>query len=485
MVSMIVPFSTFGVASAADEPTMLTRKWTGYVAGGGESLLIADIRPQTGRRGCSCWRWSAAFFRSWKSSILNGLTGATIQTVTFEGIGDTCQAQMADVDNDGMLEIIVPLQQPAGMVIYNTEDLSILWYASGTYSGNPGYFSSPSGGRIDSSPVIGDIDGDGYLDIFVGIMAWENSPNAGSIRHLEYDPTYTDSFPGAGGIRQVDSRVVWHPCAGGLSLADTDNDGRWELYMADRSQGGMVDGSWGRGLRSFWADDLTSRWDVYDNMMSSNIPMLADVNKDGILDIVATDLSRAVLVLDSATGQPLVNDDGDVLSSSPSQRRNHYQSSVYDVDGDGHLEIMSADGWESYSSIVTIWDLWDWDYDAIIDTAATAISLGYTAVNSWKGPTVGEVTGDGQMDVIVTTFDAQNAKDESHGPYGMVQVYGYDAVSDSFVLEAYTANNMVHRAIESVVQDVDHDGVNELFVLTQGGQVYCYYTDGIAPTTRA
>ena len=183
--------------------------------------------------------------------------------------------------------------------------------------------------------------------------------------------------------------------------------------------------------------------------------MLADVNKDGILDVVATDLSRAVLVLDSATGQPLVNDDGVVLSSSPSQRRNHYQSSVYDVDGDGHLEIMSADGWESYSSIVTIWDLWDWDYDAIIDTAATAASLGYTAVQSWKGPTVGEVTGDGQMDVIVTCFDSQNAKDGAHGPYGMVQVYGYDSVSESFVLEAYTANNLVHRAIESVVQDVD------------------------------
>ena len=481
MASMIVPFSTFGVASAADEPTMLTRKWTGYVAGGGEDLLIANILDSSpGMEIIHVGGGVQPSSGAGRVSVLRASDGARILTTTHEGIGDTCQAQMADIDNDGKLEIIVPLQQPAGMVIYNSEDLSILWEAPSTYSGDPGYFNNPTGGRIDSSPVIGDIDGNGYLDIFVGIMAWENSPNAGSIRHLEYDPDYNDNFPGAGGIRQVDSRVVWHPCAGGLSLADTDNDGTWELYMADRSQGGMVDGSWGRGLRSFWAENLSSRWDVYDNMMSSNIPMLADVNKDGILDVVATDLSRAVLVLDSATGQPLVNDDDVTLSSSPSQRRNHYQSSVYDVDGDGHLEIMSADGWESYSSIMTIWDLWDWDYDAIIDTAATAASLGYTAVQSWKGPTVGEVTGDGQMDVIVTCFDSQNAKDGAHGPYGMVQVYGYDDVSGEFVLEAYTANNLVHRAIESVVQDVDGDGVNELFVLTQGGQVYCYYTNGIA-----
>ena len=294
--SIFITLFPFPEVSAAD-PILLTRKWSASpsVAGGGEALLVADILASSpGEEIIHVGGGVQPSSGPGRVSVLRASDGERIATTTHEGIGDTCQAQMADVDGDGLLEIIVPLQQPAGLVIYNSEDLSILWEAPGSYSGDPGYFTNPDGGRIDSSPVIGDIDDDGYADIFVGAMAYMTTPASGTLRHLEYDP-------GAGTIVQRHLRVVWHPCAGGLSLADTDNDGRWELYMADRGQGGMQDGDWGRGLRAFWADDLTSRWDVYDNTMSSNIPIIADVNKDGILDIVATDLSRSVMVVDSAT----------------------------------------------------------------------------------------------------------------------------------------------------------------------------------------
>ena len=46
---------------------------------------------------------------------------------------------MTDVDQDGILEIVVPLQQPAGVYILNAEDGTILY--SNTNLG---------GGRIDS-----------------------------------------------------------------------------------------------------------------------------------------------------------------------------------------------------------------------------------------------------------------------------------------------------------------------------------------------
>ena len=458
------------VSQVAAAPTLLTRKWTGYVAGGGESLLIADILSSPGEEIIHVGGGVQPYSGAGRVSVLRASDGVRIATTTHEGIGDTCQAQMADIDNDGLLEIIVPLQQPAGLVIYNSEDLSILWQAPGSYSGDPGYFTYPDGGRVDSSPVIGDIDNDGYKDIFVGAMAYEKTPQSGSIRHLEYDPTYSDSFPGAGGIVQRNLRVVWHPCAGGMSLGDTDNDGVYELYMADRSQGGMTDGSWGRGLRSFWAENLTSRWDVYYNMMSSNIPMIADVNGDGIRDIVATDLSRAVMVVNSSNGHPLVNDVGQTLSGSISGRANHYQSSVYDIDGDGALEILSGDGWEGGSDTISVFDLWNWTLDATIDTTI----VGDVPTRSWKGPTVGEVTGDGVMDIIVTCYATDNSGN------GMLQVY-----NSTYDLVLYTDTNFVHRAIDSVVQDVDNDDLNELFVLTQGGQIYCYDTDGIAASPRA
>ena len=56
---------------------------------------------------------------------------------------------------------------------------------------------------------------------------------------------------------------TWRPCSGGLSLADTDNDGVFELYQGDR---GIYygDGNYGAGERSWWAENLTIRWNRLD-----------------------------------------------------------------------------------------------------------------------------------------------------------------------------------------------------------------------------
>ena len=80
------------------------------------------------------------------------------------------------------------------------------------------------------------------------------------------------------------------------------------------------------------------------------------------------------------------------------------------------------------------------------------------------------------MDIIVTTFDHINNSNN-----GTVQVYdrNYNLV--------YVNTGLRHRAIESVVQDVDRNdgGLNELLVLTQGGIIYCFETPGIAANPRA
>ncbi len=246
MVSMIVPFSTVGFASAEDPPN-ITLKWTASVSGGGEALLTYDAVPATaGEEVFHAGGPVQPSSTAGSVRCLNGRTGAQIWRTNIYGVGDTATMQMADVDNDGKMEILVALQHPSGLYILNAEDGSILWNAPGTYNGHSGYFtrvgsSTILGGRIDGSGVVGDTDGDGTRDIFIGIMAYETQPTTGAIIHYEWNG---NTFVERGRVQ------VWHPCAGGLSLGDTDNDGIPELYMNERDVY-FGDGSAGRGTTCF------------------------------------------------------------------------------------------------------------------------------------------------------------------------------------------------------------------------------------------
>ncbi len=457
LVSAIVPLVTIPSAAAAD-PGTFTRKWTGYVAGGGEALLTADVNASVpGEEIFHAGGGAKPNEPGGSVTCLNGRTGAVLWKTGTGGlpaitaIGDTCQPTMVDMDQNGDLELVVPLQYPGGIYFLHAEN------------GRTMYSNTSLGGRIDASPVAADVDGNGYPDLFLAIMGFEEQPTTGKVIRFEWDPATSR-------IVERDRVTVWHPCAGGLSIADTDNDGTWELYMNERHVY-FGDGAWGRGIVSFWASNLTVRWQVYDWGASSNIPMLADVNRDGIVDVVTTDLSAGVCVLNSSTGRPLSNGVRDLKQTGISGRHNHYQSSIYDIDHDGNIEVLSGDGFEGEFNYVTVFDLWNWTLDASLDTTI----VGPVLTRSWKGPTVGEVTGDGIMDIIVTTFDPTAANN------GMVQVYdrNYNLV--------YLNTGLRHRAIESVVQDVDKDdgGLNELLILTQGGVIYCFDTPGIASTPRA
>ncbi len=452
--------------NAAPQGTFLTPKWVGYVAGGGEALVTYDVNTSVpGEEVFHAGGPPQPSATPGWVTCLRGTDGIILWNVSIFGIGDTATLQMADIEGDGKMEIVVALQSPAGIYILNAEDGSELWKAPGgyTYNGTTiGGFITPIGGRVDGSGVIGDIDGDGYPTVFLGVMAYEEQPDSGKLISWEWDPNQ--------GIMVEQARTrVWHPCAGGLSLGDTDNDGTFELYMNERDAY-YGDGSWGRGLTSFWADNLTLRWRIYDWGASSNIPMLADVNKDGVTDVVSTNLGTGICVLNSTDGHPLTGAGGVVLYNPQLGLPVHYQSSIYDIDGDGNLELMCADGTHVatgmgfISNYTMIWDLYDWHLDGVINAGLC-----------FRGPSVGEVTGDGAMDIIVATYD------ESGNNSDAVKIYdkNYNLV-EQFV-------GLRRPVIGSVVQDVDRNdgGLNELLVVAQGGVIYCFDTPGLASNPRA
>jgi len=215
-VSLIV--CTFAVALAppvdnAVALTVLTSKWTRTsMPGGGEGIVIGDIDND----GIQEVVYSA----SNRAVALRGTTGATVWDVTVTGAIDTTQPQMADLDKDGYLEIVVPIiGPPAGFYILDGRDGSKEQ-------------TTTIAGRCDNGPVIADITGDGYPTLFFATMSLvestDDSNSSGWLRSYKYNSGASPKY------REVSRTRIWHPCSGGLSLADADHDGVFELYMNDR-----------------------------------------------------------------------------------------------------------------------------------------------------------------------------------------------------------------------------------------------------------
>ncbi|MEM2779950.1 MAG: DUF2341 domain-containing protein [Candidatus Bathyarchaeia archaeon] len=417
---------------------ILQQKWVATnVPRGASGVLIADINNDEIEEVLHAGIGGVV--------ALNGTDGSVIWYVPDNHVGSMAQPQMADLDKDGILEIIVPLEgnsrvsgSTAGLLVLHANNGSLYWR------------KEDLGLETYSSPVICDIDGDGYPEIFFASTDIYRGLNGmGRITMLSYNGTI------------LHQAFAWRPCGGGLSIADTDGDGEFELYMGDRhiymNDPEHGDNDYGKGVQSYWAKNLTLRWYRPEILCSSQIPMIADVNKDGILDIIIGDLTGGVLVLNATDGSTIKMYQGS-LGVTPT----HYQPSIYDIDGDGNLEMLMADPHEDTldpvsgypSDDVVIWDLVNWKVDA-------RIYIG----KCYYGPQLADVTGDGKMEIIVCNYRG-------------VFIFDHEGrVLDGIAGLAGTLNY-------AVAQDIDGDGYTELVVSSQSGRIYAFDTPARRPNPR-
>ncbi|MCJ7770742.1 hypothetical protein MUP37_04095 [Candidatus Bathyarchaeota archaeon] len=131
LLLMLVVASALPLYAASADPwnpggpthLYLTPKWAGYVAGGGLALVTADVLSEyDGEEVFHAGGPAQPSSTPGRVTCLSGTTGAVIWTTSIYCIGDTATLQLADVNNDGRFEIIVTLQDPAGLYILNAEN---------------------------------------------------------------------------------------------------------------------------------------------------------------------------------------------------------------------------------------------------------------------------------------------------------------------------------------------------------------------------
>lgn len=247
------------------------------------------------------------------------------------------------VDGDGKLD-----------VVWGSFDAHIYVVDAATGLDKPGWpiFTRDT---IWSSPTLYDLDGDGLLEIVIGTDTHRdptaNPPGVpptiagGRLHVLRWDATEFAGFP-----KDVDEVIISSPVVG-----DIDGDGRPEIVHGTGLYYSIVGGAVSSTKLYAWKCDGTAvpGWPVALTGRVTGSPALANVsgNPNGQMDVVATDYNKNGTPNVNQFHVYLIRGDGTILWSRVpidyfGVNLSAGQPVVADVLGDGNLEILVATNWE-------------------------------------------------------------------------------------------------------------------------------------------
>lgn len=197
-------------------------------------------------------------------------------TFTYEPDGVWSTPALGDLDGDGLDDVVFGS--------FNEHVYALKGSTGASLPGWPVWIRD----QTWSSPVLADLDGDGKLEIIIGAYTHKepppiNNPDGGALWVLRADGTLFPGFP------QFAPELAGAMVLGITSspaVGDIDGDGCPEIVVGMESQNSNS----GRTLLAYHNDGTTVAGFPYALAGHSNAsPALADLDGDGVLDVVISD----------------------------------------------------------------------------------------------------------------------------------------------------------------------------------------------------
>ncbi len=298
-------------------------------------------------------------------------------------------------------------------------------------------------GTVPTATALADIDGDGKLDVLCAnngsntISVWRNTATQGIISTSSLS-TRVDLTSGGSATY--------------VAVGDLDGDGKLDVVVANAGTNGTV--SIFRNYASSGSISIGSFATRLD-LVAENMPVwvaICDIDLDGKPDIIVENqLSNTISVYRNlSTG-------GSIAFQSPvdfASGTSSYGLVVGDIDGDGLPDIAVSN-----TSAGSISVLRNTSSVGIVNLSSFAAKVDFTAGTTPYGIDIGDIDGDGKLDLAVGNFGSST-----------VSIFRNTSVagtinSGSFAAKVDLTSGSGCRGV--CIRDIDGDGKPDILVANQ------------------
>ncbi len=316
-------------------------------------------------------------------------------SITADIAGSACSSvAAADYDNDGWPDLYVGCRNQSNLLLRNLAGQGFSNEISSMTDHAP---DSVNSARVDAL-AWGDLDGNGLLDLYIGVYPTSSQPNLSDPNNLDRILlqvaqnqwiSVTSNFSGP-------SQAALSRTALAQAFSDLDLDGRLDLFVVnDKLQGNTLWRNAGAGCASWCLSDASASSGLSRPVFGMGLAV-GDVDRDGIWDLYFSSIDEQVLMRGAST-QPLsfVED----VNSPLNFNAVGWATIFADFDNDGWEDAFLAVNSGSFSTTTSVDQVFrnqgDGSFVAVTEGSGLAI------VRPSEAAALIDMDRDGRLDLVI------------------------------------------------------------------------------------